>query len=189
MARLHEVNWTAMKTITLMRHAKSSWLAASPGGAAPLDKARILALRGERDAPRMARWMAANGIRPQLIMCSTAQRTRETLALVANTILAEGGATTFRDELYLAEASNLMELLRRLPDRIGHAMLLGHDPGMHDLAQMLSGGGDIALRRLLSLKFPTAGAAVIDFATERWRDVAPGTGTLRHFMAPKRLPD
>ncbi|MFM9942890.1 MAG: histidine phosphatase family protein, partial [Hyphomicrobiaceae bacterium] len=75
-----------------------------------------------------------------------------------------------------------------LADKVDHVMLVGHDPGIHDLAHMLSGAGDIALRRLLSIKFPTCGAAVIDFTTNRWRDIAPGTGTLRHFMAPKRLP-
>ncbi len=189
MARLHALHSFVMKTITLLRHAKSNWTSTPSGGAPPADNARPLAPRGERDAPRMAKWMAAHDIRPQLVLCSTAVRTRQTLELVKGAVLADAGTITFRDDLYLAEAANLIEMIRRLSDKVGHVMLLGHDPGMHDLAHLLSGAGDIAMRRLLSLKFPTAAVAVIDFDTARWRDIAPGAGTLRHFMAPKRLPD
>ena len=177
-----------MKTIALLRHAKSSWSSPSPGGSPPTDKSRTLAPRGERDAPRMARWIAAHGIKPEQVLCSTAVRTRQTLDLVKDAILDPAAPITYRDDLYLAEATALLEIIRRLPDRIDHVMFVGHDPGLHDLAHMLSGAGDIALCRLLSMKFPTAGLAVIEFATDRWREIGPGAGSLRHFMAPKRLP-
>ncbi len=193
----HALEWPActgytlatMRTVTLLRHAKSSWAATPAGSAPPADKARPLAPRGLRDAPRMAAWMAAHGIRPELVLCSTAVRARQTLELVQDAVLAAEGTVTFRDELYLAEAEDLIEIVRNLAEGVHHVMLVGHDPGMHEAAQLLIGAGDIAMRRLLADKFPTAAAAVIDFKVRHWRDIAPGEGRLRLFMAPKRLPD
>jgi len=108
---------------------------------------------------------------------------------VQDAVLAAEGTVTFRDELYLAEAEDLIEIVRNLAEGVHHVMLVGHDPGMHEAAQLLIGAGDIAMRRLLADKFPTAAAAVIDFKVRHWRDIAPGEGRLRLFMAPKRLPD
>lgn len=180
---------TSMRTITLLRHAKSSWAATTPAGTLPADKARPLAPRGLRDAPRMAAWMAARGIRPQQVLCSTAVRARQTLELVKDAVLAAGATISFRDELYNAEADDLIEIVRRLTDGLHHVMLVGHDPGMHEAAQMLTGAGDIAMRHLLASKFPTAAVVIIDFDAAHWRDIGRGLGRLRLFMAPKRLPD
>ena len=68
-------------------------------------------------------------------------------------------------------------------------MMLGHNPGLRDAAIMLIGAGDVELRRALSSKLPPAGVVVMDFAFDQWRSISPGSGTLRNFMAPKRLVD
>jgi phosphohistidine phosphatase len=137
----------------------------------------------------MAGWMIEHAICPGLVFCSTAVRTRRTLDLMQPAAVPASAKVELRDDLYLAEAADLVEMVQQVPDEFGHVMLIGHDPGMHDMAQMLTGAGDIVARRLLALKFPTAGVVVIDFAVRHWRTLAPGTGTLRHFMSPKRLPD
>jgi phosphohistidine phosphatase len=177
-----------MRTVTLFRHAKSSWTAAAPGAPPPADRLRPLADRGRRDAPRMAAWFAANGIRPDRVLCSSAVRTQQTFELVRDALEPAGHDAEIRDDLYLADYPHVLDVLRGLPETIHHVMLIGHDPGFHDAANHLVGAGDGPLRALLAAKFPTAGAAVIDFDCARWRSLGPGTGTLRHFMGPKRLP-
>jgi phosphohistidine phosphatase len=177
-----------MRTLTLFRHAKSDWT--PPGfGQAPLaDKERPLGSRGLRDAPRMAAWMHDSGIRPDMILCSTAVRTRQTLDLVKSAVATPGTVIELRDDLYLAEAADLIEHIKAADDRFAHVMLIGHDPGMHATALKLVGAGDQTALRALAAKFPTAGVAVIDFAFRRWQSLAAGTGKLRLFMTPKRLP-
>jgi phosphohistidine phosphatase len=176
-----------MRTLTLMRHAKSDWPTAVPGSAPVPDKQRPLSLRGVRAAPRMGAWMGTAHIQPDLILCSTAVRTRQTLALVSQHIAGEKQIIEMRNELYLGDYAELFKLVRATPDHAGHVMLLGHNPGLHDLALKLIGAGNIETRRALAIKFPTAGVVVIDFAFDSWRSLGVGTGTLRHFMAPKQL--
>ncbi len=175
-----------MLTLTLLRHAKSSW--ETPEGAAPLaDKDRPLSPRGLCDAPRMGRWMAAAQILPKLILCSTATRTRQTLNLILPEFKPMVLQTVERDDLYLASAMLLLHAARALPDKTHHAMFVGHDPGMHDLAKLLVGRGDSDDHSALRSKFPTASVAVIDFDVTRWSGVASELGRLRCFMTPKRL--
>ncbi len=176
-----------MRTLTLMRHAKSDWPMAVPGSAPLPDKQRPLSRRGVRDAPRMGAWMAAAHVRPDLILCSTAVRTRQTLALVSQYIAGEKQIIEMRNELYLAGYDELIKLVRATPDHVEHVMLLGHNPGLHELAHELIGAGNIESRRALASKFPTAGVVVIDFAFDSWQSLGLGTGTLRHFTAPKQL--
>ena len=176
-----------MPTLSLLRHAKSSWTAAGAGNKPVADKDRPLSSRGERDMPRMAAWMATNLNPPDLVICSTAMRTRQTLQLAQIALGTAGRTPRMSDELYLAEADDMLAMARALPDSIGHAMFIGHDPGTHELAMLLSGAGNPAQLNLLATKFPTAGLVTIDFQVP-WAMIAPGNGTLRLFMAPKRLP-
>jgi phosphohistidine phosphatase len=178
-----------MRTLTLFRHAKSDWTQTGPGKAPLADKERPLASRGLRDAPRMAAWLHGNNIRPDLIVCSTAVRTRQTLDLVKTAIATASTIIELSDDLYLAEAADIIERLQAVDDRYGHVMLIGHDPGIHEIALTLVGAGETTERQALAAKFPTAGVAVIEFAFRRWQRLAPGTGTLRLFMTPKRLSD
>ena len=176
-----------MRTLTLLRHAKSDW-PPPPAVGRPLDdKLRPLSDRGRRDAPRMAAWMASQDLRPDLVLCSTATRTRETLELVKPSIAGPATRVRLLDDLYLAEADDLLELLQGADDTAAHIMVIGHNPGLHDLAVDLAGAGEKPLLRLLAPKLPTAAVVVIDFSTDHWSDIAFGAGRLRLFMAPKRL--
>lgn len=170
-----------MLTLYLFRHAKSAW---DDPSLADFD--RPLAPRGERAAPAMAAYMKAQGLQPDLVLCSAARRTRDTWALMAGTLGQP--RTTYIEEIYEAEASALVTAIRRAPAAARRLMLIGHNPGLEDLASHLIGSGERTQREDLAEKFPTAALAVIDFDIETWRDLAPATGRLTLFMIPKRLP-
>src|SRR5262245_10659154 len=125
-----------MLTLSLLRHAKSSWEDASLD-----DFERPLAKRGESAAPRMAAFMAQHGLAPELILCSPAVRTRQTLDLVLPH-LADTPTVVFEDSFYLAAPSVLLARLRKIEGKVRHVMIIGHDPGMQGLALELSGKGE-----------------------------------------------
>ena len=170
-----------MLTLYLFRHAKSAW---DDSSLADVD--RPLAPRGERAAPAMAAYMKAQGLQPDLVLCSAARRTRDTWALMASTLGQP--RTTYLDEIYEAEAPALVSAIRRAPAGARRLMLIGHNPGLEDLAHGLIASGDRDGRKALAEKFPTAALAVIEFDMGNWRDLAPDTGRLTLFMIPKRLP-
>jgi phosphohistidine phosphatase len=170
-----------MLTVTLLRHAKSS---RDDPRLADID--RPLAERGRRDAPRMAAWMKAQGIAPDLVVCSTSVRTRETWKGVA-TALTAGVQTRFEPALYHAQDAVLLQVIQALPRQATHALLIGHNPGFHDCALSLAGAGPRDLRQALAEKFPSCGCAVLTFDVAAWTDVAAARGTLMHWMSPKRL--
>jgi phosphohistidine phosphatase len=170
-----------MLTLSLLRHAKSSW--DDPGLE---DYDRPLAKRGEEAAPLMGAYMAKSGVTPELILCSPAVRTRRTIELLLPHL--PGGPTVeYEEAFYLAASSSLLARVRKIDANIEHVMIVGHDPGLHGLAVDLAGSGDPEALQALARKFPTAGLAVITFDAEEWSDVRPGTGNLTLFMTPKRL--
>lgn len=175
-----------MLTLTLLRHAKSSW-------DEPLDDHdRPLAKRGLKAAPEMGAALAAMGLRPDLVICSGAVRTRETLALVLDELGAPAPDVVYDDSVYMASPQTLLKRLRAIapgPDRgtPRHVMLVGHNPGMEELALELVGSGAADDRARMAKKFPTAAAAVIAFNADAWASIKPGTGRLEHFLTPKRL--
>lgn len=172
-----------MLTLTLLRHAKSSWEA--PGLS---DRERPLNDRGLKAAPRVARHMAALELRPDLIMCSTAERTRQTLALVLPELGRPQPPVSYEDELYLADADVLLNRLRAIRGDTRHVLMIGHNPGLQDLAVELAGTGDRKLLARLTVKLPTAGLVVIEFpGTDDWSAIAPGDGRLATFATPKSL--
>jgi phosphohistidine phosphatase len=171
-----------MLTLSLFRHAKSSWANPRLG-----DFERPLNERGEDAAPRMAAFMARHGIAPDLILCSPAARTRQTLDLVLPH-LRGSPEVLYEEALYLAGASVLFKRIRKVVAKVRHTMIVGHDPGLHALAQELAGTGAREDLQALAEKFPTAGLAVIAFAVRSWAGVRRGNGSLKLFMAPKRLP-
>ena len=170
-----------MLTLCLLRHAKSSW-----DDASIQDFDRPLAPRGEEAAPRMAAYMAAQGLQPELILCSPAVRARQTLALVLPK-LAGQPSIEFEEGLYLASASALLARIRKVRGNTHCLLLVGHDPGMHGLAVELSGRGAPEDLKSLANKFPTAGLAVISFRVSQWSQVKPKAGRLEQFMTPRRL--
>jgi len=170
-----------MLTLSLLRHAKSSW--DNPN---LRDFDRGLNERGRDAAPRMGAYMAAHGIVPDLILCSPSVRTRQTLELVLPHFAAHP-PVLYEDAIYLGAPSTLLKRVRKLDDVVKHAMIVAHDPGLHHLAMDLSGSGDSELLQSLAAKFPTAALAVIAFRGGRWSKVQPGAGRLTLFMTPKRL--
>ncbi len=168
-------------TVSLLRHAKSSWADPRIG-----DADRPLNARGRAAAPCIAAWMAKNGIIPDAILCSTAARAKETLALVLPA-LKPRPKLTYRDDLYLAQADAILAMLRAMPDAGKHVLVIGHNPGLEELAVRLTGSGDKAARQRLSEKFPTAALAVIRFEATSWSKIALRRGKLLHYVTPRWL--
>lgn len=170
-----------MLTLTLLRHAKSSW-----GDPHQTDADRPLNARGRAAAPLIGAFAAAHGLVPDRILCSTAVRTRQTAALVLP-CLPGPPPIDFLDELYLADPATLLRLVRNAAPGVRHLLLIGHNPGLHDLAlSLVKHGADDDLRAL-SRKLPTGGLVVITFGVKSWRSIAPGAGRLTCFMTPRRL--
>jgi phosphohistidine phosphatase len=169
-----------MKTLILLRHAKSD--RADPALA---DHDRPLAARGREAAPKMGAWLKAHGPVPDLVLCSTAARARQTLALALE---AWGIApeTAFDRGLYLVGGAGVLARLRRAPDTAATVMVVGHNPDLEQLARRLALAGDQAALARLAEKVPTAGLAVIELPAERWAE-AGGSGRLLAFETPKTV--
>ena len=163
----------------LLRHAKSDW----PQGLRDSD--RPLAERGREAAPRIARYMADELLLPDLALVSPAKRARQTFDLVAPAL----GEVPMRFEprIYEAPAERLLAVLGEAEPAIRALLLVGHNPGLEELAALLVGHGDRYAFARMGRKFPTAALAVIDFPVEDWRDVKPGAGRLDRFVTPKTL--
>lgn len=155
------------------------------------DVDRPLAPRGRLAAPLLGRHISRRGIEPDLVLCSSAVRARQTWELVS----AEwdyGSATDqprfeMRASLYLARPTELMSAIRRIDDDIKTAMIIGHNPGMEQLAQQLAIEGYSKGLKKIVKKFPTAALAVIEFPIERWSLLKIGSGKLADFIRPKDL--
>ncbi len=168
-----------MHTVYLLRHAKSSW-----SDPTLPDHDRPLARRGRRDAERVAEHLVRLGIKPELVLCSTSDRTRETLELVRP---AFGATSKLRLEpgLYAASADTLLERLRALPEQVSSVMLIGHNPGLHDLALLIASTGTELER--LETKFPTAALATLTVPKATWGRLSQADAVLAAYVVPKRL--
>ena len=169
----------AMRTLFLLRHAKSSW--SDPTLA---DQERPLSARGRRDAKRIARHLAQLAIEPDLVLCSPAQRTRETLDLVRPALDAST-SMIFEVELYGASADTLLDQLRGVPDGVESVLLIGHNPGVQDLALCLASEG-VELNRLEE-KFPTAALAILAVPKVTWAQLSEADAVLEAFVVPRQL--
>jgi phosphohistidine phosphatase len=174
-----------MKTLFLLRHAKSDW---SDGTLS--DHARPLNARGRTAAPLIAAYLKKKSYAPELVLCSTATRTVQTLDLI-KPVLPASVVVRYEDPLYLAEPDKLLDRIRWIESPFNSAMLIGHNPGMELLAATLSAPGKTAAekgrRDVMREKYPTAAMAVLRFQTAEWRDVARGQGALADFVRPKDL--
>lgn len=170
------------RRLILVRHAKSAWPDVP-------DRDRPLAKRGRRQAPLAGAWLRSAGCRPDLVLCSPARRTRDTWELMAAE-LEEAGKVSYEERVYGASAAALLELVREVSTSVTTLLLVGHSPGLPDLAAELAGDspgasrGD-ALERLRA-KFPTAAVAVLEVPGE-WQDLAPGGARLAGFVVPRDL--
>jgi phosphohistidine phosphatase len=170
-----------MRRLLLLRHAKSSW--DTPGLA---DLERPLAARGRRTAPLMAQLIVKRRWVPDLVLCSQAERVRETWQLMAPLLGEQIPCKTLR-AIYPGAPSRLLMTLRRAPDEARTLLLIGHNPGLGSLATSLCGAGPRKALERMSAKFPTAALAVIGFDADRWSEVAGGAGRLEAFVRPKDL--
>ncbi|MDX1541859.1 MAG: histidine phosphatase family protein [Geminicoccaceae bacterium] len=170
-----------MRTLCLLRHAKSSWEDPSLD-----DHDRPLAERGRDAAPRIGAWLRERQIRPDLVLLSSAARTRETWTLTAPS-LASSAPTETRADLYLAEPAQLLRVVQETRDAVSTLLLIGHNPGLDRFADSLVSDGKEKPRRRMRRKFPTAALALITFRVDAWPEVAPGSGTLEAFVRPKDL--
>jgi phosphohistidine phosphatase len=167
-----------MRPLFLLRHAKSSW-----DDPDLEDHDRPLAPRGRRAAGLVADHLLREGIKPSLVLCSSARRTRETLERLAPA-LGEGVETSVERGLYAASERELLARLRKLPEELPSAMLIGHNPGIQRLALSLaSGGGDL---ERLKRKYPTAALATLAIRGT-WRELGPDGAELAAFVRPKDL--
>jgi phosphohistidine phosphatase len=171
------------KQLVLLRHAKSSW-----DDPFVEDFDRPLAKRGRNAAGQVAEWFGRHRIRPDLILCSPAVRTRETLALVKDA-LGDGAEVDYDKALYLAEPDELLERIRATDDAVTCLMVIGHNPGMQELALGLLGPGAKKNRARLEEKFPTAAIARFRVPVARWTELQPGRAALVDFVRPTDLAD
>ena len=171
-----------MLTLILLRHAKSSW-----DNPALDDFHRPLAERGRKAAPMMGAWLAKHDLRPNLILCSSSVRTRETLDLVLPSLGKTPPPIAYEDALYLASATDLLARLKRFPAKSHTVMMLGHNPGYHDFAVSLAVTGAKDDRAALAAKYPTAGLAVITSDAKSWAKLDATPGHLAHFVTPSSL--
>jgi phosphohistidine phosphatase len=168
-----------MLTLSLLRHAKSSW-----SNPTLPDRERPLATRGVTDAPLMGKAMAERGIDPELVLCSSARRTRDTLELVLPELRVEP-KVIYVDALYHASPEQMLEMLHEIQPGANRVMLVGHNPEIQAFALDLVGSGPKHFRDRLQAKYPTAGLAVINFVSGLWKSVAVNSGTLNLFLSPK----
>jgi phosphohistidine phosphatase len=167
-----------MKRLYLLRHAKSSWK--DPG---LTDHDRPLAGRGRRAAAAIGRHLRAQGIEPELILCSTARRARETLERIEPALAT--AAIRIEPELYGASAGALLERLRAVADDVDSVMVIGHNPGLQRLALDLARPAPAV--RELDAKYPTAALATLAFADPTWQALERGTAELAEFVRPRDL--
>ncbi len=163
-----------MKTLHLLRHAKSDW-----DDKSLTDHERPLAPRGEKAARQLAKHLQESPIALDLVICSTARRTRETLELIRPALGTV--SVKFDEDVYAASADKLIARLHRVPAKVGAVMLIGHNPGMEELAWLLLGPGRAPGH------FPTGALASMTFAAEDWRSIREGGANPTGFLTPKEL--
>jgi phosphohistidine phosphatase len=174
-----------LKKLVVLRHAKTE-----PGGGATRDIDRVLLERGRRDAAAMAKYFKAHGHGCDAVLCSNAARTRETLSIF-QPIACAGAPVEVRSDLYLAEASEILALLRELEDDVNSVLIVCHNPGAAELVQMMClpprNDGEEDRHKRMRAKFSTCSLAVIDLDIDLWQDARKQKGVLADFMRPRDL--
>src|SRR5271157_3045658 len=171
-----------MKTVTLFRHAKSG----EKDNPRIDDFDRPLSDRGLKAAPKMGMAMRDRHLRPNLILCSPSVRTRQTLTMASAEAWDIAPKIRFDKKLYEASAQTLLSVLKGVPKDVDHVMIIGHNPGLQDLAVTLAVDG--RERQQLKDKLPTAAVVSIEFEEELWTELQPASGHLVLYMSPKTLP-
>jgi phosphohistidine phosphatase len=167
-----------VKVLGLLRHAKSDW-----DDAGTRDFDRGLSDRGRRGAALMGRHIAESAIRWDCVLASAAERVRQTLEAADLPIQPR-----FDERAYLADAATLLDLLRSVPDDPASVLLVGHNPGLHELLfRLVDPDDESPLVTQATEKFPTAAFALLELAIADWTAISPGCGALIHFARPRDL--
>ena len=162
-----------MKTLLLLRHAKSSW--SEPG---LQDHARPLNKRGKHDAPLVGKLIREQGLTPDLIISSTAQRAQDTARLAGEACGYEG-EIDLRQELYLSDTTCYLDILQTLPDSLSCVLMVGHNPDLEELLGLLTDYADT---------FPTAALAQVEVPIASWQSLSEATdGYLKNLWKPREL--
>lgn len=160
-----------MMTLYLMRHAKSSWKDTHL-----MDHERPLKKKGRKDAAGMGSLLSGKKRTPAIIYASTAERARETAGIVAETS-GYIGEIHYEQKLYLAEPDTLLAMIHQIPEDVDCALLVGHNPGLEALVQVLSG-------KIVAL--PTAAIAHLQLPVDHWSEISLNTrGELGHLWLPR----
>ncbi|WP_035839084.1 SixA phosphatase family protein [Kitasatospora azatica] len=165
------------RRLVVLRHAKSAW----PEGVG--DRDRPLAARGLRDAPAAGRWLRTAGCGPDAVVCSPARRTRQTWDLVAAELDAVP-AVTFDERVYGASLPVLLDVLHETLEQVRCLLLVGHFPGVQELALALARDALGDARERMSAKFPTSALAALAMS-DRWDQVGEGSAVLTDFVVPR----
>jgi phosphohistidine phosphatase len=165
--------------VVLVRHAKSAWPHGVP------DHERPLAGKGRRNAQATGEWFAAEGPRPQLVLCSDAMRARHTWEIIGATLVGDPPPVRLAPTLYGADPQDVIRLLHEVPREVYAAVVVGHQPTLGRTALLLAGpGSDPGALERIRIKFPTNGVAVLRFRG-RWEDLDAGRAVLETFAVPR----
>jgi phosphohistidine phosphatase len=170
------------RRLMLLRHGKSDW----PGGVDDLE--RPLAKRGRKASSLMGGYLARHSLIPDLVLVSPARRTRQTWEM-ARPAFARDIARRDEPRIYEASAPAILGVIAETAPEIRVLLVVGHNPGLQDLARALIGAGRNQDLARLARKYPTAGLAIIDFDVTEWRDASAGTGQLERFETPASVGD
>lgn len=169
-----------VKNLYLLRHAKSD----HPSGVEDHD--RPLNRKGKEDAVEMGKFIAKTGV-PDVILCSDATRTQQTLQGVLRAFSLEP-KTFYLKQLYLATPGEILREISKLGDEVTSVMVVAHNPGIHQLGVLLTGDiTDAALFNSLRSKFPTCALAMLSTGIKSWNELEPGFCSLEKFVTPKEL--
>jgi phosphohistidine phosphatase len=170
-----------MRRLLLFRHAKAE--RSEPG---ERDQTRVLTERGRKDAATIGVYMVSHGLVPDRVVVSPAARTQETWKYAGNAFDHTPAAKT-TEQLYDATASAILDMIKATPASAHTLLVLGHNPGLHELAVMLIASGDIEIRERLGEGFPTSGLAILDFPIDDWSKLHRQAGRVERFVSPKWL--
>jgi phosphohistidine phosphatase len=170
-----------MRRLLLFRHAK-----AESSGPGMQDRSRKLIERGRKDAARIGSYMASHALIPDRVLTSPSARTLETWKFAAASFRSAPAGTSV-EQLYDATPHSILGVIKEAPAGVHTLLIVGHNPGLHELALMLVASGDIETREQLREKLPTSGLVIIDFAFDEWAKLHPQSGRLERFITPKSL--
>ena len=170
-----------MRRLLLFRHAK-----AERSEPRMEDRARKLMERGRKDAEKVGAYMASHALIPDRVITSPSARTLETWKSAAAAFRPSPAATPV-ERLYDATAQSILAVIKEVGPTTHTLMVVGHNPGLQDLAVMLTASGDVGARERLREKLPTSGLVIIDFAFDDWGKLHPQCGRLERFVTPKSL--